>query len=78
MPCVMLSNSSPLCSQIGQQEEMGGLRCCLGEAAEWVEQMGCTTAELKGEVGQLHSEVLEGYTLAEEAEAQVSKNKNPR
>lgn len=64
--------------QIGEHEEMGQLRCLLGEAAEWVDQMNSTTSELKGEVGQLHSEVLEGFTLAEEAEAQVNKNKNPR
>ncbi|XP_050715058.1 nuclear pore complex protein Nup214-like isoform X2 [Eriocheir sinensis] len=66
-------------NQIGEQEEMGMLRCSLGEAAEWVDQMNSTTSELKGEVGQLHSEVLEGFTLAEEAEAQVNKKiKNPR
>ena len=57
---------------------MGELRCSLSDTAEWVDEMSSTTSELKGEVGQLHSEVLEGFILAEEAEAQVTKSKNPR
>ncbi|MPC09683.1 Nuclear pore complex protein Nup214 [Portunus trituberculatus] len=63
---------------VGGPKEMGELRCSLGETAEWVDEMSSTTSELKGEVGQLHSEVLEGFILAEEAEAQVVKSKNPR
>ncbi|XP_045116553.1 nuclear pore complex protein Nup214-like isoform X2 [Portunus trituberculatus] len=71
-------NMGDLPNQVGGPKEMGELRCSLGETAEWVDEMSSTTSELKGEVGQLHSEVLEGFILAEEAEAQVVKSKNPR
>ncbi|KAK8380571.1 hypothetical protein O3P69_016878 [Scylla paramamosain] len=71
-------NIGDLPNQVGGQEEMSELRCFLGETAEWVNEMNSTTSELKGEVGQLHSDVLEGFILAEEAEAQVVKSKNPR
>ena len=66
------------CPQVGDSVAIGELRCSLGETGEWVSEMSSTTSELKGEVGQLHSEVLEGFILAEEADAKVTKNKNPR
>lgn len=65
-------------TEIGEKDEMGNIRHSLVEETEWIEQMSSTTSELKGEVTQLHSEVLEGYTLLEEAKAQLNKIKNPR
>ncbi|XP_069980414.1 nuclear pore complex protein Nup214-like isoform X4 [Penaeus vannamei] len=64
--------------EIGKKEEMGKIRSSLGEQKTWIDQMSSTTAELKAEVMQLHSKVLEGYTLREEAEGQLQKRKNPR
>ncbi|XP_069940015.1 nuclear pore complex protein Nup214 isoform X2 [Cherax quadricarinatus] len=65
-------------NEIGEKQEMGTIRKCIIEESEWINQMSCTTVELKAEISQLHSEVLEGYTLLEEAEAQLNKSKNPR
>ncbi|XP_047500940.1 nuclear pore complex protein DDB_G0274915-like isoform X3 [Penaeus chinensis] len=64
--------------EIGKKEEMGKIRSSLVEQKTWIDQMSSTTAELKAEVMQLHSKVLEGYTLREEAEGQLQKRKNPR
>ncbi|XP_037775941.1 nuclear pore complex protein Nup214-like isoform X2 [Penaeus monodon] len=64
--------------EIGKKEEMGKIRSSLVEQKTWIDQMSSTTAELKTEVMQLHSKVLEGYTLREEAEGQLQKRKNPR
>ncbi|KAK4321940.1 hypothetical protein Pmani_007291 [Petrolisthes manimaculis] len=71
-------HSSGFSSKIANKEEMGDVRRSLSEVCEWTELMDRTSSELKGEVSQLHSEVLEGYTLAEEAKVHMSKNKNPR
>lgn len=57
---------------------MGDVRRSLSEVCEWTELMDRTSSELKVEVSQLHSEVLEGYTLAEEAKVHMNKNKNLR
>lgn len=57
---------------------MGDVRRSLSEVCEWTELMDRTSSELKVEVSQLHSEVLEGYTLEEEAKVHMNKNKSPR
>ncbi|KAK7022826.1 hypothetical protein SK128_011864 [Halocaridina rubra] len=64
--------------EVGSRDDMGLIRRNLSEENEWIEQMSSTTSELMSEVTQLHTKVLQGFKLREEADAHISKRKNPR
>lgn len=64
--------------EVGPMSGMGTIRSSLSAESEWIHQMSKTTQELGSEVATLHSAVLEGFTLLEEADLQKNKINNPR